>query len=147
MQKVQQQSTSASGATSPNHSAIHSPQLNATNLANSSTSSLSLSPQIPQQQLLQPGQSIFGMGNPNALAYQMPQMTPMMQLQMQMGMMNMGNLGMGGLGFINMTHQSQNQGLQQSVMRNPSPSPSQNQQQGVGANQQGGQAFLGMANF
>ncbi|KAF7311252.1 YTH domain-containing protein [Mycena kentingensis (nom. inval.)] len=68
------------------------------------------SPQLAHQQ--PPAQ--FGMNNPNALAYQMPQMTPMMQMQM-MGM------GMGlpaGHG-----QYAQAQAMHQSVMRHPSPAP------------------------
>ncbi|KAJ7481135.1 YT521-B-like domain-containing protein [Mycena galericulata] len=71
----------------------------------------------------------FGMApgaNPNALAYQMPQMTPMMQMQM----MGMGGMGMGGGGQFGV------QAMHQSVMRHPSPTPP-----GAG---DGGQGF---ANF
>ncbi|KAJ7080346.1 YT521-B-like domain-containing protein [Mycena belliarum] len=85
--------------------------------------------QSPQ---LSPPQQFAGMGmaagaNPNALAYQMPQMTPMMQMQM-MGMGGgMGGgmgMGMGGGQF----------GVHQSVMRHPSPGPSGGE---------GGQGFAG----
>ncbi|ESK91372.1 yth domain family protein 1-like [Moniliophthora roreri MCA 2997] len=65
--------------------------------------------------------------NPNLLAYQMPQMTPMMQMQM-MGMMN--SMGMG-----NMTGQF---AMQQSVMRNPPGQQQQGQQQQGGGNGQQG---------
>lgn len=80
-----------SGPSSPVHSSgssVHSPQQ-------------SVSPPPPQNQ--------FGMANPNALAYQMPQMTPMMQMQMQMQM--------------GMNPQFQAQAMHQSVMRHPSPGP------------------------
>ena len=50
--------------------------------------------------------------NPNALAYQLPQMTPLMQMQMQM------NMGMNsGFGI------PQAQAMHQSVLRHPSPTP------------------------
>ena len=80
----------------------------------------------------QPAQ--FGMApNPNALAYQMPQMTPMMQMQM-MGMgMGMGpgmGPGMGGGGQFGV------QAMHQSVMRHPSPAP-------PGGGSDGGQGFTG----
>ncbi|KAF9032144.1 YTH-domain-containing protein [Hymenopellis radicata] len=98
MQKMQGQS----GPSSPT-SGMNSPPLQ------------SMSP-VPQAQQAQ-------FGNPNALAYQMPQMTPMMQMQM-MGM----NMGM-GVPNVN--------AMQQSVMRHPSPSPGP---------PQGGQ-FMGMQGF
>ncbi|KAJ6531602.1 YT521-B-like domain-containing protein [Mycena vulgaris] len=108
MQKMQGQGSQ--GASSPSSptlsggSSAHSPQPQ-------------LSPPMAHQQPAQ-----FGMApNPNALAYQMPQMTPMMQMQM-MGMgMGMGP-GMGGGQF----------GVHQSVMRHPSPAPGE-----------GGQGFTG----
>jgi hypothetical protein len=62
----------------------------------------------------------MGMGNPNALAYQMPQMTPMLLMQMMgMGMPGMGmpGVGMGGAGQFGV------QAMHQSVMRHPSPGP------------------------
>jgi hypothetical protein len=92
MQKMQVQGGQSSPTQSPNL-AIHSPQ-----------------PQPPTQQ---PNPfNMIAMGNPNALAYQMPQMTPMMQMQMQM------NMGMGSQFGI-----SQAQAMHQSVMRHSSPSP------------------------
>ncbi|KAF5373904.1 hypothetical protein D9758_000897 [Tetrapyrgos nigripes] len=120
MQKLQAQS----GASSPISSSggFGSPQLQ--NVAPSQQGQ----PQ-GQQNLLMQG------GNPNALAYQMPQMTPLMQMQM-MGM-NMGGMGgMGGLGVNNSQFgMPQNQAMHQSVMRHSSPGPTQ--QGGNGANQQG----------
>ncbi|KAK1234387.1 hypothetical protein PQX77_002425 [Marasmius sp. AFHP31] len=114
MQKQQAQS----GASSPTGS--FSPQLQ------------HMSP-IQQQQQQQQGansanqspqpQNVFP--NPNLLAYQMPQMTPLMQMQM-MSMMGMGNMGgMGG-----------QYAMQQSVMRNPAGTQGQ---QGQQQQQQGGQ--------
>ncbi|KAJ7161497.1 YT521-B-like domain-containing protein [Mycena crocata] len=104
MQKVQGQGSQ--GASSPS-----SPTS-----GGGSTQSPQLSPPMTHQQPAQ-----FGMApNPNALAYQMPQMTPMMQMQM-MGMgMGMGGgmgVGMGGGGQFGV------QAMHQSVMRHPSPAP------------------------
>ncbi|KAJ3841101.1 YTH-domain-containing protein [Lentinula raphanica] len=97
--------------------------------------------QSGQQSPVQQQSNFFAMqGNPNALAYQMPQMTPMMQMQM-MGM-NMGGLGMGSMGNMgNMAGSqfpmSQTQAMHQSVMRHPSPGsgPGGQQQQQQGGNQ------------
>ncbi|KAJ7827752.1 YT521-B-like domain-containing protein [Mycena olivaceomarginata] len=75
------------------------------------------SPPMPHAQPAQFGGGM-DMGNPNALAYQMPQMTPMVQMQMmQMGMPGMGmpGVGMGGAGQFGV------QAMHQSVMRHPSP--------------------------
>ncbi|TFK76243.1 YTH-domain-containing protein [Pluteus cervinus] len=144
LQKMQNPSATSAG-TSPNPSVIHSPQLSSATLASSTASSVaSLSPQM-QHTHLQPAQQVqsFGLGNPNALAYQMPQMTPMMQMQMQMGMMQMNALGMGGLGAFGMAPQQQAQVMHQSVMRHPSPSPGHGQNQGQGQNiNTSGQNFL-----
>ncbi|KAJ7461577.1 YT521-B-like domain-containing protein [Mycena latifolia] len=83
---------------------------------------------------LSPPTQFAGMpqANPNALAYQMPQMTPMMQMQM-MGMGVGGNMGMGGGMGMGMGGGGQF-GVHQSVMRHPSPAP------GAG---EGGQGFTG----
>ncbi|KAL0946572.1 hypothetical protein HGRIS_012775 [Hohenbuehelia grisea] len=84
--------------------------------------------QSPQMQSLSPAASpqppqnagMYAMQNPNALAYQMPQMSPMMQMQM-MGM-NMGmGMGAGGSAF----GVPQAQAMHQSVMRHASPDPNQ----------------------
>ncbi|KAJ3733970.1 YTH-domain-containing protein [Lentinula guzmanii] len=97
--------------------------------------------QSGQQSPVQQQSNFFAMqGNPNALAYQMPQMTPMMQMQM-MGM-NMGGLGMGNMAGSQFP-MSQTQAMHQSVMRHPTPgsgAPQQQQQQ----QQQlgGGQGFI-----
>ncbi|KAJ7735272.1 YT521-B-like domain-containing protein [Mycena maculata] len=101
MQKMQGQGTpGASSPSSPTYSgggSTHSPQMS------------------PPMAHAQPAQ--FGMpgANPNALAYQTPQMTPMMQMQM-MGM-GMGGMGMGPGGQFGV------QAMHQSVMRHPSPAP------------------------
>ncbi|KAJ7940181.1 YTH-domain-containing protein [Mycena leptocephala] len=122
MQKMQGQGQGTTGPSSPSsptsgpgsgssvHSSVHahSPQV---------------SPPMAHQQPAQYG--AMGMqvqGNPNALAYQMPQMTPMMQMQM-MGMgfgggwaCRAGCRGGGG-------GQYGVQAMHQSVMRHPSPAP------------------------
>jgi YTH domain-containing family protein len=67
--------------------------------------------------------------NANALAYQMSQMTPMMQMQLQM------NMGMGSQFGI-----PQAQAMHQSVLRHPSPGPS-------GTMPVNGQGFMGMHGF
>ncbi|KAF5341311.1 hypothetical protein D9757_014632 [Collybiopsis confluens] len=85
------------------------------------------SPLLNQQQQQQ--SNLFA-NNPNALAYQMPQMTPMMQMQM-MGM-NIGGLGMGNIATSQQFPMSQSQAMHQSVMRHPSPGPAGGQQQGGG---------------
>ncbi|KAK7038148.1 YTH domain-containing protein [Favolaschia claudopus] len=72
--------------------------------------------------------------NPNALAYQMPQMTPMMQMQM-MGMNMGGGMGVGGGMGGGGANQFGVQAMHQSVMRHPSPGPP-----GGG---EGGQGFAG----
>ncbi|KAJ7355956.1 YT521-B-like domain-containing protein [Mycena albidolilacea] len=105
MQKMQGQGTQ--GASSPS-----SPTTSGGASAHSS----------PPMQHAQPAQFGGGMGmaNPNALAYQMPQMTPMLQMQMMgMGMPGMGmpGVGMGGAGQFGV------QAMHQSVMRHPSPGP------------------------
>jgi uncharacterized protein YjaZ len=115
MQKIQNQQQ---GSTSPSQSpdsAAHSPQLHATTVSQ-------------QQQQLQ--QNMFGMSPTNALAYQMTQMTPMMQMQMQMGM------GM-GMGMGNTFGMPQTQAMHQSVMRHASPGPPPVD----------GQGFMGMSGF
>jgi hypothetical protein len=104
---MQAQSGPSSPSISSSSGGMHSPPLQ------------SVSP-IPQPQQAQQ-QNMFA-GNPNAMAYQMPQMTPMMQMQM-MGM-NIGNQ----FGMPQVMHQS--------VMRNPSPGP-----------QGQGQGFIGMPGF
>ncbi|KAF9068302.1 YT521-B-like domain-containing protein [Rhodocollybia butyracea] len=123
MQKIQ------SGPSSPTGNPGGS--FNSPNLQN-------MSPIPPGQQSPLQQASFLAMqaGNPNALAYQMPQMTPMMQMQM-MGM-NMGGMG-GGMGNMagSQFPMSQTQAMHQSVMRHPSPGPQQQQQQG------GGQGFMG----
>nr|GAT58150.1 predicted protein [Mycena chlorophos] len=79
------------------------------------------SPQMSPHMGHQQPAAQFGMNNnPNALAYQMPQMTPMMQMQM-MGM-NMG-VPQGGPGQF---------AMHQSVMRHPSPGPPGAEGQGFG---------------
>ncbi|KAJ3920861.1 YTH-domain-containing protein [Lentinula edodes] len=97
--------------------------------------------QSGQQSPVQQQANLFAMGNPNALAYQMPQMTPMMQMQM-MGMNMGGGLGMGNMGNMvgSQFPMSQSQAMHQSVMRHPSPGsgPQQQQQQ----QQAGGQGFI-----
>ncbi|KAF8163514.1 YT521-B-like domain-containing protein [Crassisporium funariophilum] len=70
--------------------------------------------------------------NPNALAYNMPQLTPMMQMQMGIGM----NMGMGGAGQQGLHPQTQ--AMHQSVMRHPSPGPQQGQGQQAGNQNYGG---------
>lgn len=113
MQRMQ----GSSGASSPPQpgSTLHSPQIPA---ASASTST---------------GFS------PNALAYNMPQLSPMMQMQMGIGM----NIGLGGApsygagaGGQQALH-PQTQAMHQSVMRHPSPRPQQ-PQEGQGQGQQGG---------
>ncbi|KAE9397379.1 YTH-domain-containing protein [Gymnopus androsaceus JB14] len=134
MQKIQAQSNPSSPISNPGGPFNSPPMQN-------------LSPIQPGQQspLLQQQQAsnLFAMqsGNPNALSYQMPQMTPMMQMQM-MGMNMGGGLGMGNMGGMNnmagsQFPMSQSQAMHQSVMRHPSPAPGSQQQQG------GGQGFMG----
>ncbi|KAJ7137830.1 YT521-B-like domain-containing protein [Mycena epipterygia] len=122
MQKMQGGGSQA-GASSPS-----SP----TNSGGGSAHSPQLSPPMPHQQPAQ-----FGMApNPNALAYQMPQMTPMMQMQM-MGMgMGMGMGGNMGVGMAGGGGQFGVQAMHQSVMRHPSPAP-------PGSGGEGGQGFTG----
>jgi hypothetical protein len=93
MQKIQVQG----GSSSPKQSPVHSPQPQ------------QLSPVTHQQS------TPFNMVNmnPNTLAYQMPQMTPMMQMQLQM---NMGMNSQFGI--------PPAQAMHQSVLRHPSPGPS-----------------------
>ncbi|THV07789.1 YTH-domain-containing protein [Dendrothele bispora CBS 962.96] len=127
MQKIQAQS-GASSPISNSGGTFNSPQLQ----------SMTPAQQGQQGQQQQQGQqNLFPMqgGNPNALAYQMPQMSPLMQMQM-MGM-NMGGMGgMGGLGMGNSQFtMPQSQAMHQSVMRHSSPGPTQ--QGGNGGNQQG----------
>jgi hypothetical protein len=134
MQKLQAQSGPSSPISSPVGPFNSPPLQNMTPL------------QPGQQSPLQQQSNLFAMqtagGNPNALAYQMPQMTPMMQLQM-MGM-NMGG-GMGGMAGLGPNMGNQFSMTQQSIMRNPSPGPAnsggQQQQQGGGGS--GGQNFMG----
>ena len=106
MQKVQ----SSSGASSP-------PQ---------SGSSLQ-SPQIPPASV-----STSSGFNPNALAYNVPQLSPMMQIQMGIGM-NVGLSGAAQYTGVQPGLHPQTQAMHQSVMRHPSPGP---QQQGQGPGQQ-----------
>ena len=107
MQKVQ----GSSGASSPpqSGSALQSPQIPPASVSTSSGF------------------------NSNALAYNMPQLSPMMQIQMGIGM----NVGLGGAAQYGTGGQQglhpQTQAMHQSVMRHPSPGP----QQGQGAGQQG----------
>ncbi|KAK7467518.1 hypothetical protein VKT23_004572 [Stygiomarasmius scandens] len=129
MQKIQAQS----GASSPISSSggpFGSPQLQNMTPA-----------QQGQQGQQQNQQNLFAMQatNPNALAYQMPQMSPLMQMQM-MGM-NMGGMNsMGGLGMGNSQFaMPQTQAMHQSVMRHSSPGPTQ--QGGNGGNQQNFMGF------
>jgi hypothetical protein len=113
MQKVQTQQQS--GSTSPSHSpdsAAPSPQLHAATVS---------------QQLQQ---NMFGMSPTNPLAYQLTQMTPMMQMQMQM------NMGI-GIGMGNQFGIPQTQAMHQSVMRHASPGPPPVD----------GQGFMGMSGF
>ncbi|KAK7040876.1 hypothetical protein VNI00_009472 [Paramarasmius palmivorus] len=124
MQKVQAQS----GASSP-----------------TSNNPGSFSPQLQNMSPVQQGQTVNTGGqspqpqnlfNPNLLAYQMPQMTPMMQMQM---MTMMGNMGMNNMAMPGMGGQF---AMQQSVMRNPSgQQQGQQQQQGGGNGQQGFSQF------
>ncbi|KAJ4475722.1 YTH-domain-containing protein [Lentinula aciculospora] len=114
------------------------------------------SPNLQNMSPLQSGQqspvlqqpNLFAMqaGNPNALGYQMPQMTPMMQMQL-MGMNMGGGLGMGNMGNMSGSQfpMSQSQAMHQSVMRHPSPgsgSGGQQQQQQQQQQQGGGQGFM-----
>ncbi|KAF8629991.1 hypothetical protein AX15_003162 [Amanita polypyramis BW_CC] len=105
LQKIQGQGGAPSSPVQAN-SAIHSPQMQAA------------VPQTMQQQ------NVFGMTNPpNPMAYQMAQMSPMLQMQLNMGM-NMG-MGMGSQYAIPSA-----QVMHQSVMRHPSPGPTQSSSQG-----------------
>ncbi|KAL0067092.1 hypothetical protein AAF712_005879 [Marasmius tenuissimus] len=114
MQKQQAQSgaSSPTGSFSPQLQHMSPVQQQGGNSAN----------QSPQPQNVFP--------NPNLLAYQMPQMTPLMQMQM-MSMMGMGNMGgMGG-----------QYAMQQSVMRNPAGNQGQQGQQQQQGGQQGYSGF------
>ena len=107
MQKAQ----GSSGASSPPQvgSALQSPQI--------SPASVSTSPGF----------------SPNTLAYNMPQLSPMIQMQMGIGM-NVDLSGAAQYGAAG--HQGlhpQTQAMHQSVMRHPSPGP----HQGRGLGQQG----------
>ena len=105
MQKVQ----GSSGASSPpqSGSALQSPQIPPASVSTSSGF------------------------NPNAMAYNMPQLSPMMQIQMGIGM----NVGLGtATQYTQQGLHPQTQAMHQSVMRDPSPGP---QQQGQGPGQQG----------
>lgn len=106
MQKVQ----GSSGASSPpqSGSALQSPQIPPASVSTSSGF------------------------NPNALAYNVPQLSPMMQIQMGIGM----NVGLSGAAQYTGGQPGlhpQTQAMHQSVMRHPSPGP---QQQGQGPGQQ-----------
>ena len=108
MQKAQ----GSSGASSPPQvgSALQSPQIPSASTSNSAGFS------------------------PNTLGYNMPQLSPMMQMQMGIGM----NVGLGGVtqygaGAGQQGLHPQTQAMHQSVMRHPSPGP----QQGQGSGQQG----------
>ena len=104
MQKVQGSSGASSSPQSG--SAIQSPQLPSASVSTSSGFS------------------------PNAIAYNIPQLSPMMQIQMGMGM----NVGLGGAAqYTQQGLHPQTQAMHQSVMRHPSPGP---QQQGQGQGQQ-----------
>lgn len=88
------------------------------------------SPQIPPASV-----STAGGFSPGTLAYNMPQLSPMMQMQMGIGM----NVGLGGatsygagVGGQQGLH-PQTQAMHQSVMRHPSPGPQQQQQGHPGA--------------
>jgi len=111
MQKMQ----GSSGASSPPQvgSALHSPQIPPASVSTSTGF------------------------NPNTLAYNMPQLSPMMQMQMGIGM----NAGLGGAAQYGAGGQQglhpQTQAMHQSVMRHPSPGPQQQHQQGQGQGQQG----------
>ncbi|KAJ7578413.1 YT521-B-like domain-containing protein [Mycena floridula] len=78
--------------------------------------------QQQQQQQQSPQFNMQPAGNPNALAYQMPQISPLVQMQM--------------LGMVPPGSQFQNQAMHQSVMRHPSPGP-----QPQGGAQQGFMGF------
>ncbi|KIK08160.1 hypothetical protein K443DRAFT_672643 [Laccaria amethystina LaAM-08-1] len=107
MQKMQ--GTGGASPPSQSNSAIHSPTLQAATVGTTG--------------LQQGAQNTFGMGtNPSALAYQMPQITPMMQMQLQMGMSMGSQFGI----------TQQTQAMHQSVMRHSSPGPQQQQQQSGG---------------
>jgi len=110
--QAMQRAQSSSGASSPPQvgSAIQSPQM--------SPASVSTSPGF----------------SPNTMAYNMPQLSPMMQMQMGIGM----NVGLGGIaqysaGAGQQVLHPQTQAMHQSVMRHPSPGP----QQGHGSGHQG----------
>lgn len=106
MQKMQ--GTGGASPPSQSNSAIHSPTLQAATVGTTG--------------LQQGAQNPFGMGsNPSALAYQMPQITPMMQMQLQMGMSMGSQFGI-----------TQTQAMHQSVMRHSSPGPQQQQSGGQG---------------
>jgi YTH domain-containing family protein len=100
------------------------------------------SPMLPNQQFNPAGNLNAGMGpagnggpgNPNALAYQMPMMSPMLQMGLQMNLDHgVGRQGGGYPGPAGQVRQGPggngagqvgvSQGLQNSVMRNPSPAP------------------------
>jgi hypothetical protein len=78
------------------------------------------SPQIPPASV-----STSSGFSPNTVAYNMPQLSPMMQIQMGIGM----NVGLGGATQYGTGGQQglhpQTQAMHQSVMRHPSPGPQQ----------------------
>jgi len=98
--------SSPSQQSSASNSAVHSPQLSsAVGVSSVNTGAF--------------------IGNPNAMAYQMPQMMPMGMGMGSMGMAGMGigsmGMGMGGMG-VGVVPQV-GQAMHHSVMRHPSPSP------------------------
>ncbi|KAH8826858.1 YT521-B-like domain-containing protein [Flagelloscypha sp. PMI_526] len=119
MQKMQTQHGTTPPGSTPG-SQMQSPQLSHTspNLAHQQ-----IHPQhgSPQPSYVQPSQS-FGQ-NPNALAYTMPSMSPMMQMQLLTQQSQPGRNGGNG-GGTGMS--AQTQAMHNSVMRNPSPQPGGN---------------------
>lgn len=90
------------------------------------------SPQIPPASV-----STSAGFSPSTMGYNMTQLSPMMQMQMGIGM----NIGLGGTVQYGTGGQQglhpQTQAMHQSVMRHPSPGPQQQHQQGQGQSQQG----------
>ncbi|KAG5654135.1 hypothetical protein H0H81_007187 [Sphagnurus paluster] len=120
MQKMQGQQGSSSPGHSPDSGAQSPQQQQSPHQQHQQPQSHQLHQQHQHQQ-----QSMFGLSpNPNVLGYAMPQMSPMMQMQMQMGMMGVGGTQYG---------MPQAQAMHQSVLRHPSPGP-----QNLGA-----QGFMG----
>ncbi|KAG5643233.1 hypothetical protein DXG03_001317 [Asterophora parasitica] len=133
MQKLQ--GSGSSSGHSPEGSGTQSPQ-------QQHQAQQQQSPQLQPQHLQhnqqqhnqhQQQQNIYGLSpNPNALGYAIPQMSPMMQMQMHMGMMGAAGLNPAQYGIP----PPQTQAMHQSVMRHPSPGP--HAQQNLG-----GQGFMG----